>query len=165
MQTRLCLKNWKYSRTVIWTVRLLNRLINVTETFQWQEVNTHLRCNLPETRMRTLVISAIAAFIHNLHNKRKIMQLDEDVLSLLMFSHKPEEAVNRGRHRDNQNTIQTRDNSRCKTPTSGFIFSCKWYRHMTSLFDFLCGQISFIPLLGYNALFGTEKNKSMPSGA
>lgn len=64
------------------------------------------------------------------------MQLDEDVLSLLMFSHKPEEAVNEGvteitRTLSKHGIIQD-----ARHQLQGFIFSCKWYRHMTSLFDF-----------------------------
>ena len=54
------------------------------------------------------------------------MQLDEDVLPLLMFSRKPEEAVNEGvtqitRTLSKHGTIQD-----VRHQLQGFIFSCKW---------------------------------------
>lgn len=89
------------------------------------------------------------------------MQLDEDVLSLLMFSHKPEEAVNEGvteitRTLSKHGIIQD-----ARHQLQGFIFSCKWYRHDPLYLIFLCGQISFIPLsVGMQPCLGLEKTRA-----
>lgn len=85
------------------------------------------------------------------------MQLDEDVLSLLMFSHKPEEAVNEGIMQITRTLSKYGRIPDARHQLQGFIFSCKWYRYLI----FLCGQISFIPLLGYNApCLGLRKTRA-----
>lgn len=64
------------------------------------------------------------------------MQLDEDVLSLLMFSHWPEEAVNEGITQITRTLSKHGRIQDARHQLQGFIFSCKWYRQMTSPFDF-----------------------------
>lgn len=64
------------------------------------------------------------------------MQLDEDVLPLLMFSHKPEKAVNEGVTQITRTLSKHGIIQDVRHQLQGFIFSCKWYRQMTSLFDF-----------------------------